>query len=153
MSVDWPFLYLKSAPRGLVLYNKPNWNSCVLWPFTILFIVDKKIVQEELEKQKAAQRQEEWEAEDLKKRNAALERIEKFKASRENEQSSTDWCTKSATDSRSSAVRSSSAALSASKARSELPSRSVRKYTRGNRQGIVNLIRVTKLVPNDLATQ
>jgi hypothetical protein len=50
----------------------------------------KKIVQEELEKQKAAQRQEEWEAEDLKKRNAALERIEKFKASRENDQSSTD---------------------------------------------------------------
>jgi len=50
----------------------------------------KKIVQEELEKQKSAQLQEEREAEDLRKRNAALERIEKFKADRENDQSPTD---------------------------------------------------------------
>ena len=50
----------------------------------------KKIVQEELEKQKSAQLQEEREAEDLRERNAALERIEKFIADRENDQSPTD---------------------------------------------------------------
>lgn len=50
----------------------------------------KKLIQDELQQQKVAQEQEEREAEDLRKRNAALERIEKYKASRKNDQSPTD---------------------------------------------------------------